>query len=64
VWITACTPHSGFRRLSSLRFQEAIYVLLAFQKKSTSGIATPKRERDFIRQRLAEAERNYREEQN
>lgn len=31
---------------------EAIYVLHAFQKKATSGIATPKRELDLIRQRI------------
>jgi len=31
---------------------EAVYVLHAFQKKSTSGIATPQRELDLIRQRL------------
>ena len=31
---------------------EAVYVLHAFQKKATSGIATPQRELDLIRQRL------------
>ena len=42
----------------------AVYVLHAFQKKSKRGIATPKREIDLIRQRLAEAERDYRKRQN
>jgi phage-related protein len=31
---------------------EAVYVLHVFQKKATSGIATPQRELDLIRQRL------------
>jgi phage-related protein len=39
-------------------------VLHAFQKKSKSGIATPKKEIDLIKRRLAEAERDYRERQN
>jgi len=33
-----------------------LYVLHAFQKKSTKGIATPQRHLDPIRQRLREAE--------
>jgi phage-related protein len=36
-------------------------VLHAFQKKSKRGRATPKHEIDLIRQRLAAAERDYRE---
>ncbi len=34
---------------------ERVYVLHAFQKKSKSGIATPKGELDLVRQRLKEA---------
>ena len=45
------------------RFDEAIYVLHAFQKKAKSGIATPKPEIDLIRRRLSEAERLHRERQ-
>jgi hypothetical protein len=33
-------------------------------KKSTKGVSTPKKEIDLIRQRLAEAQRDYRERQN
>jgi len=44
--------------------QDAVYVLHAFQKKSKTGVATPKKEIDLIRQRLAEAERDHRERQN
>jgi phage-related protein len=47
-----------------MRFGDAVYVLHAFQKKSKSGIATPKKEIDLIKRRLAEAERDYRERQN
>jgi len=48
----------------TVRFENAVYVLHAFQKKSTKGIATPQREIDLIRRRLADAEQHYRERQN
>jgi phage-related protein len=44
--------------------QDAVYVLHAFQKKSKKGVATPKKEIDLIRQRLADAKRDHRERQN
>lgn len=44
-------------------FGDAVYVLHAFQKKSTQGIATPKREMDLIRARLKDAERLREERQ-
>jgi phage-related protein len=58
--------HAGDTRRAvyTVRFSEAVYVLHAFQKKSRRGVATPKREIDLIRQRLAEAERLHRERQN
>jgi len=58
--------HRGdtWRSVYTVRFADAIYVLHAFQKKSKSGISTPKKELDLIRQRLAEAERHHRERQN
>jgi len=51
--------HDGdaYRAVYTVRFDDAVYVLHAFQKKSASGIATPKRHLDLIRQRLHEAER-------
>ena len=60
------TDHRGdtWRSVYTVRFRDAIYVLHVFQKKSKSGIATPKRELDLIRQRLAEAERDYSNRQN
>ncbi|MBL8290321.1 MAG: type II toxin-antitoxin system RelE/ParE family toxin [Bryobacterales bacterium] len=59
-------PFDGdtFRTIYTVRFHDAIYVLHAFQKKSTKGIATPQREIDLIKQRLAVAELDYRERQN
>jgi phage-related protein len=58
--------HRGdtWRSVYTVRFQDAVYVLHAFQKKSKKGAATPKRELELIRQRLADAERDYRERQN
>jgi phage-related protein len=53
-----------WRSVYTVRFRDAVYVLHAFQKKSKSGVATPKKELELIRQRLAEAERDYRERQN
>jgi hypothetical protein len=47
--------------LRDLRFQPAVYVLHAFQKKSKSGIATPKAEMDKIRRRLDDARRDHEE---
>ena len=53
-----------WRAVYTVRFAEAVYVLHAFQKKSKRGIATPHRDLDLIRRRLAEAERLHRERQN
>ena len=62
--IVASHHGNAWRAVYTVRFQDAIYVLHVFQKKSTRGIATPAREIDLIRQRLAEAERDYRGRQN
>jgi phage-related protein len=43
-----------------VRFAGAIYVLHAFQKKSTKGIATPKHTMELIRSRLRDTEAHYR----
>ncbi|MGX9429786.1 MULTISPECIES: type II toxin-antitoxin system RelE/ParE family toxin [Bradyrhizobium] len=45
-----------YRAVYTVRFEGVLYVLHAFQKKSTSGIATPQRHMDLIRQRLRDAE--------
>jgi phage-related protein len=62
--IVASHYGNAWRAVYTVRFQDAIYVLHVFQKKSTKGIATPTREIDLIKQRLAEAERDHRERQN
>ena len=53
-----------WRAVYTVRFAEAVYVLHVFQKKSKRGIATPRKDLDLIRQRLAEAERLHRQGQN
>jgi phage-related protein len=45
-----------YRAVYTTRFEGVLYVLHAFQKKSTSGIATPQRHIDLVRQRLRDAE--------
>jgi len=52
-----------FRAVYTLRYRGAVYVLHAFQKKSKSGGATPRRDMELIRQRLREAERMARGEE-
>jgi phage-related protein len=54
----------AYRTVYTAHFDNAVYVLHVFQKKSKSGIATPKQEIELIRRRLAEADRHYRERQN
>jgi phage-related protein len=46
-----------YRTVYTVRMRTAVYVLHAFQKKSTRGIATPQRESELIKTRLAWAER-------
>ncbi len=50
--------HDGdtFRAVYTVRFSTGVYVLHAFQKKSKSGIATPKHEIELIAARLKDAE--------
>jgi len=48
-----------YRVLYSLQLQGYVFVLHAFQKKSRSGIATPKQELDLIKARLKEAKILY-----
>jgi phage-related protein len=62
--IVASHHGNAWRAVYTVRFQDAIYVLHAFQKKSTKGMATPAREIELVKKRLTEAERDYRERQN
>jgi len=54
-------PHDGdtWRAVYTVRFEDAIYVLHSFQKKSKSGIATPRKDMELIRKRLDDALRDY-----
>jgi phage-related protein len=45
-----------YRAVYTVKFAEAVFVLHCFQKKSKSGIATPKTDMDIIRARLKVAE--------
>ena len=53
--------HDGdtFRAVYTVRFSGVVYVLHVFQKKSKSGIATPKKEIDLVHSRLKLAEADY-----
>ncbi len=53
-----------YRAVYTVRFAGCIYVLHAFQKKSKKGVGTPRKDIDLIQQRLAAAERHYKERQN
>ncbi|MCB9949339.1 MAG: type II toxin-antitoxin system RelE/ParE family toxin [Rhodospirillaceae bacterium] len=55
--------HHGdtYRAVYTVQFSEAVYVLHAFQKKSKSGIATPKTDIDLIKRRYREAQADHRE---
>lgn len=46
----------AYRTVYTVRFWSAIYVLRVFQKKSKSGIATPRQEIDRVMERLKQAE--------
>ncbi len=53
-----------YRAVYSIRFQEAVFVLHCFQKKSKSGIETPKKDIETIRTRLKAAEAIVKEMRN
>jgi len=46
-----------YRAVYTVRFASAVYVLHAFQKKSKSGIKTPKKDLELIETRLKAARR-------
>jgi phage-related protein len=50
-----------YRAVYTVRLAGVVYVLHAFQKKSKSGIETPKSEIDIIKGRLARAKQHYEE---
>ena len=52
---------NAYRAVYTVRFEERVFVLHVFQKKSKSGIETPKPDRDLIRKRLQVAARRAKE---
>jgi phage-related protein len=60
------SDHGGdsWRAVYTVRYTEAIYVLHAFQKKSKKGIATPEKDLDLIRHRLADVDGLHRRKLN
>ncbi|HUQ37124.1 MAG TPA: type II toxin-antitoxin system RelE/ParE family toxin [Aestuariivirga sp.] len=51
---------NAYRAVYTIRYSTGVYVLHVFQKKSKSGIATPKHEIELIKSRLMVAETHYR----
>jgi phage-related protein len=53
--------HQGdtYRAVYTVKFERAIYVLHAFQKKSKKGIKTQPEDMELIRRRLKAAEEDY-----
>ena len=50
-----------YRAVYTVRLDERVYVLHAFQKKSKKGIATPKSDLELIKRRLRQAEELHKE---
>lgn len=53
----------AYRTVIAVQLGKKIYVLHAFQKKSTKGIETQKHDVDLIKQRYAEAKEQARHEE-
>lgn len=52
--------HGAYRAVYTVKFESAVYVLHAFQKKSKKGIRTPREEIDIVKRRLRLAEEDHR----
>ena len=61
IEIIASDQAGAYRAVYTVRFPKALFVLHVFQKKSKSGIETPKKDRDLIETRLKQAEEIYKE---
>jgi phage-related protein len=59
--IAASLGGDTWRAIYTVQFHDVVYLLHAFQKKSKSGIATPKKEIELIRSRLAIAAQDFME---
>ena len=54
--VVADSEGDTYRAVYTVRLATAVYVLHAFQKKSTRGAVTPRREIDLVRSRLVWAQ--------
>ena len=50
-----------YRTMYTVQFEEIVYVLHVFQKKSKAGIKTPKQDIDLVVKRLAAAQQMHKE---
>lgn len=55
--------HGTYRAVYTVKFENAVYVLHAFQKKSRKGTKTPREEIETVERRLRIAEEDYRARQ-
>ncbi len=57
--------HRGdtFRTVYTVQFEEAVYVLHAFQKKSKQGRKTPQQDINLVHDRLKLAEQHHQQQQ-
>lgn len=53
-----------YRAVYTLRFEDAVFVLHCFQKKSKTGVATPKADIELIKSRLNRAKQVYEDMKN
>lgn len=51
--------HGTYRTIYTVQFEDAVFVLHAFQKKSKTGIKTPQQEIDLVEERLLSVRRKY-----
>jgi len=51
--------HGTYRAVYTVKFENAVYVLHAFQKKSKRGIKTPREDIEIVRRRLRLAEEDH-----
>lgn len=59
--IVECHRGNAYRAVYTVRFEQAVYVLHAFQKKSPSGRRTAARDVNLVAERLKAAQRDYEE---
>lgn len=50
-----------YRTMYTVQFEDIVYVLHAFQKKSKTGIKTSKQDIDLVEKRLRDAQQKYKE---